>query len=64
MKALVTGAGGQVARAWIAAAPAGWTVTAATRAELDIADGAGVEAMVARVKPDLILNAAAYTAVD
>jgi dTDP-4-dehydrorhamnose reductase len=64
MKALVTGAGGQVARAWIAAAPAGWKVTAATRAELDIADGAAVEAMVARVKPDLILNAAAFTAVD
>ena len=64
MKALVTGAGGQVAKAWIAAAPAGWTITALTRAELDIADEAAVSAAVAAAAPDLILNAAAYTAVD
>jgi dTDP-4-dehydrorhamnose reductase len=64
MKALVTGAGGQLARAWIAAAPAGWNVTAPTRAELDIADGEAVEAAVAAAAPDLVLSAAAYTAVD
>jgi dTDP-4-dehydrorhamnose reductase len=64
VKALVTGAGGQVARAWIAAAPPGWTIAAASRADLDITDRAAVEAMVAEAAPDLILNAAAYTAVD
>jgi dTDP-4-dehydrorhamnose reductase len=64
VKALVTGAGGQVARAWIAAAPPGWTVSAVNRAELDITDAAAVEAMTAKAAPDLILNAAAYTAVD
>jgi dTDP-4-dehydrorhamnose reductase len=64
VKALVTGAGGQVAKAWIAAAPAGWSITAAERATLDITDEAAVEATVAALAPDLILNAAAYTAVD
>ena len=64
MKALVTGAGGQVAKAWIAAAPAGWTIAAAGRSDLDITDRAAVEATVAADQPDVILNAAAYTAVD
>ena len=64
MKAVVTGAGGQLARAWVAAAPAGWDVVAPTRAELDIADGVAVEAYVAKAAPDLVLSAAAYTAVD
>ena len=64
MKALVTGAGGQLARAWSAAAPAGWTVTGLTRAELDIADPDTADTAIAAHAPDLILNAAAYTAVD
>ena len=62
--AVVTGAGGQLARAWSAAAPAGWSVTGLSRAELDISDGAAVERVIGDLAPDLILNAAAYTAVD
>jgi len=64
VKALVTGAGGQLASEWAAAAPAGWNVTALTRAQLDIADEGAVEAALSALKPDLILNAAAFTAVD
>ncbi|HEV7159034.1 MAG TPA: dTDP-4-dehydrorhamnose reductase [Caulobacteraceae bacterium] len=64
MKALVTGAAGQVGRAWAAAAPDGWRLTALARAELDIGDGEAVRRSVERLAPDLILSAAAYTAVD
>jgi dTDP-4-dehydrorhamnose reductase len=64
MKALVTGAGGQLARAWMSAAPADWTVVGLARAELDLRDEQAVAAAVERHSPDLILNAAAYTAVD
>ena len=64
MKALVTGGDGQLARALAAAAPAGWTVTALSRQSLDVGDEAAVRAAVARLGPDVILNAAAFTAVD
>ncbi len=60
----MTGAGGQLARVWAASAPAGWEVTALAHADLDIGDEAAVDAAVARLRPDLILNGAAYTAVD
>jgi dTDP-4-dehydrorhamnose reductase len=64
VKALITGAGGQLATALIATAPAGWSVAGLTRANLDIGDQAAVDAAVSRLAPDLIINAAAYTAVD
>ena len=64
MKALVTGGEGQLARAFTAQARPGWTVTALPRAALDIGDEDAVRAAVARLRPDLILNAAALNAVD
>jgi dTDP-4-dehydrorhamnose reductase len=64
LKALVTGAGGQVARALDALRPEGVQLTALGHAELDIGDAAAVEGAVAMQRPDLIINAAAYTAVD
>ncbi len=64
MKALITGSDGQLGRALGAAAPAGAQVTGYDRAALDITDAAAVEAAVALVKPDIVFNAAAYTAVD
>lgn len=42
----------------------GWNVTAYTKAALDITDASEVDGIVARDKPDVIFNAAAYTAVD
>jgi dTDP-4-dehydrorhamnose reductase len=65
MKLLVLGAGGQVGRelcriAW----PAGYTVAAHDRSGVDITRREAVVAAVARERPDLVINAAAYTAVD
>jgi dTDP-4-dehydrorhamnose reductase len=64
MKALILGANGQLGRALIATAPAGAQLTARTRAALDITDGAAVVAAIAEAGPDVVFNAAAYTAVD
>ena len=64
MKALVTGANGQLGRCLQQTAPAGVEVIPLGSAELDIRDSAAVERALARVGPQLVLNAAAYTAVD
>ena len=64
MKVLLTGASGQVGRALAASAPAGVVLVALGREKLDIAAPGAAAEMVAEIAPDLILNAAAYTAVD
>lgn len=64
VKVLVTGARGQVGQAVIASAPAGAEPIAAARADLDIADRAAVARFLDAHRPDLIVNAAAYTRVD
>src|SRR5258708_31333128 len=65
MKLLVLGAGGQVGHelcrlAW----PADYRVAAFARAEIDITRQEAVAAGVNRERPDIVINAAAYTAVD
>jgi dTDP-4-dehydrorhamnose reductase len=64
MKALVTGAGGQLANELRDRAAAGAQVASLSEVELDICDEAGVAAAMARHAPDVVFNAAAYTAVD
>ena len=64
MKVLITGANGQVGHALQATAPVSAQITAFDRAGLDIGDSDAVDAAVAQIRPDLIINAAAYTAVD
>jgi dTDP-4-dehydrorhamnose reductase len=64
MKVLITGAAGQVGQALTRTAPAGVDAFAASRRELNIADALGVSEFVNAHRPDLIINAAAYTAVD
>jgi dTDP-4-dehydrorhamnose reductase len=64
VKALVFGAGGQVGRALIATAPAGSTLVALDRAQCDVTDASACATMVRNASPDLVINAAAYTAVD
>jgi dTDP-4-dehydrorhamnose reductase len=63
-RVLLTGANGQVGRACRLAAPAGIELRALTRAELDIGDESAVNACVDGFRPDLLINAAAFTAVD
>jgi dTDP-4-dehydrorhamnose reductase len=64
LRALVTGANGQLGKALVAAAPAGTVLRCLTHAELDIAEAAAVEIALREFSPDLVLNAAAFTAVD
>jgi dTDP-4-dehydrorhamnose reductase len=62
---LVFGAGGQVGRELIQRpALPGFALIGLTHAEADIADRDAVQDAVLRHKPDIIVNAAAYTAVD
>ncbi len=64
MKILITGKGGQLAWELAQSAPSHFDVTVLGRAELDIANAAAVVHEVAELKPDVIINAAAYTGVD
>ncbi|GAC1454599.1 MAG: dTDP-4-dehydrorhamnose reductase [Steroidobacteraceae bacterium] len=64
LRALLTGAGGQLGRALVAAAPPGTVLRSLTHAELDIADQAAVETALGEFPADVVLNAAAFTAVD
>jgi dTDP-4-dehydrorhamnose reductase len=62
---LIAGGGGQLGRALAQRAPAaGWSVTAAGRARLDLTDAESVAAAVRACAPDVAINAAAYTDVD
>ncbi len=63
-KVLITGASGQVGSALVASAPPQAELRALGRKELDVGDAAAVRAAVADFQPQLIINAAAYTAVD
>ena len=64
MKALITGVNGQLGKELLAHAPTGWTCVALDRAALDLSDAAAICRLVDAEQPDLVLNAAAYTAVD
>jgi dTDP-4-dehydrorhamnose reductase len=63
MRILVTGAGGQLGRA-LGPALQDHQVTSLTRSELDVTDARAVEDAVRAHRPELLVNAAAYNAVD
>lgn len=63
-RVLITGAGGQVGRALLDAVPETFEVAARTHADLDIGSVEAVRECVERLRPAVIINAAAYTAVD
>jgi len=63
-KVLITGAAGQLGRELLRTAPAGVDCIAATRESLDIADAEQVNTLLREQRPSLVINAAAYTAVD
>src|ERR1700677_1608749 len=64
MRVLVLGGGGQVGRAAAGTLGAKHEVIVKTRSELDIVDAPAVGRLLADAKPDWVVNAAAYTAVD
>ena len=64
MKALITGINGQLGKALLASRPEQWTCVALDRNALDLADPDAIARVVDAEQPDLVLNAAAYTAVD
>jgi dTDP-4-dehydrorhamnose reductase len=66
MRILVTGRNGQVATSLVERGELSRDVDilAAGRPELDLEDRASVSAVISKVRPDLVVNAAAYTAVD
>jgi dTDP-4-dehydrorhamnose reductase len=65
MRVLVTGAGGNVGRGLVSRLAAeGHAVTGRTHADLDITDYAAVVAQVRQIAPEVVIHAAAMTAVD
>lgn len=64
MKVLITGKGGQLAWELEQLAPQAFEVISVGSNELDITNESLVYGFITNVKPDLVINAAAYTAVD
>ena len=64
MKLFLTGAGGQVGTEIVRALDAADSLDAFTREALDITDTEAVAGAVSYARPDVVVNAAAYTAVD
>src|SRR5678816_2002650 len=61
---LVIGASGQVGRELVLSAPSNYELVAPASREFDIRDVQSVARVIDRIRPDLVINAAAYTAVD
>jgi dTDP-4-dehydrorhamnose reductase len=65
MRVLITGAGGQLGIDLVRCCErAGDDVTAVRRADLDIADRDAVHGAISSIRPDVVINCAAWTAVD
>jgi dTDP-4-dehydrorhamnose reductase len=64
MRALILGAGGMLGHDLLATAPQDVDLFPFTRGALDITNARAVAAAVADARPNVIINAAAYTAVD
>jgi len=64
VRVLITGAAGQVGSALLASVPPETELQAVDLQQLDITDAGAVQATVEAWRPQVIINAAAYTAVD
>jgi len=63
-KVLITGGNGQLGYELQRTSPQAYTCISTDVADLDITDADAVKAYVIKTKPDIIINSAAYTAVD
>jgi len=63
-KVLITGGNGQLGYELQRTNPAGYTCLATDVADLDITDASAVNTYIQKNQPDIVINAAAYTAVD
>src|SRR5437762_878539 len=64
-RVVVTGAGGQLGRQLVTAfAAAGWQATGLSHGQLDISDRATLSEEMDGLRPDVVINAAAWTDVD
>ena len=64
MRIAVTGAGGQLGQAMALRLSERHEVTALARADLDVSRAADVARVLAAIRPEAIVNCAAYNAVD
>lgn len=64
MKILVIGREGQLARGLAEAAGAGLEIVAVGRPQIDLTDARSAADAIARARPGVVVNAAAYTSVD
>ncbi len=64
MRVLIFGAGGQLGRDLLRVFKADYTVIGLTHAQANIVEGEAVKLAVRDARPDLVLNAAAYTDVE
>lgn len=64
MRVLLLGGSGQLGRCLQDRRPDGWSLRTPASAQLDVRDGASVDRTVAELRPDLVINAAAYNEVD
>src|SRR5262245_41302740 len=64
MRVVVTGARGQLGAAVVEEFRRAYAVTALAHADLDITNWAAVQSTLAAAAPDVIINCAAYNAVD
>ena len=64
MKVLITGAKGQLGSELQASCPANVELILTDAQELDITDAAQIQQTLTQIQPAIVINAAAYTAVD
>ena len=64
LRALVLGAGGQLGRACMESVPEQVNAQGLTRSECDITDAATLKQTMGDLLPQVVINSAAYTAVD
>lgn len=64
MKVLLTGAAGQVGQALQRSRPTGIDLIACDRQQLDLRDESAIRTVIQQTRPDWVINAGAYTAVD